>query len=72
MLTALFFLNDDFEGGRTRILEHDRAVDVVPEKGSVLFFHHPLLHEGEGVELGVKYILRSDVMYRITRRIRGR
>lgn len=34
-----------------------------PEPGLGLFFKHRLLHEGAEVLRGVKYALRTDVMY---------
>ncbi|MBI1246962.1 proline hydroxylase [bacterium] len=64
--TFLIYLNDDFEGGGTRFF-NPGTFRVIPEKGSALFFHHPQLHEGEVIEKGVKYVLRSDVMYRSNR-----
>lgn len=60
-LTLLLYLNDGFSGGRTRFV--DDGVDVVPETGKVLLFAHHLLHEGEEVTSGTKYVLRTDVLY---------
>ncbi|HEY1067119.1 MAG TPA: hypothetical protein VGE52_13445, partial [Pirellulales bacterium] len=53
----------DFTGGHT-IFHNPGPLDVAPRAGSVLVFHHPYIHEGATVETGVKYVLRSDVMYR--------
>jgi predicted 2-oxoglutarate/Fe(II)-dependent dioxygenase YbiX len=61
-LTLLVYLNDGFEGGATRFT--DDEVDVVPRQGRALLFHHLLRHEGAVVRRGVKYALRTDVMYR--------
>ncbi len=61
-LTLMVYLNDGFEGGTTRFLLE--GVDVAPRAGMALLFHHHLLHEGAVVTAGVKYALRSDVMYR--------
>lgn len=63
-LTVLLFLNEDFAGGHTRIIQPVEAADVRPIQGAALLFHHPLLHEGATLESGRKHILRSDVMYR--------
>lgn len=60
-LTFMVYLNDGFTGGQTAFHEFD--VDVVPRPGMALLFQHQLLHEGCAVESGVKYVLRSDVMY---------
>ncbi len=58
----LIYLNDDFEGGETVFSEPER-IEVRPRTGSVLVFQHHLLHEGAVVTRGVKYVLRTDVMY---------
>lgn len=60
--TFLIYLNDDFEGGATTFFKPGRF-HVVPQTGDLLIFRHPQLHEGAIVESGVKYVLRSDVMY---------
>lgn len=60
-LTLMVYLNDGFEGGTTAFL--DFGVEVTPRTGSALLFQHRLLHEGCAVRSGVKYVLRSDVMY---------
>ena len=60
-LTLMVYLNEGFRGGTTRFLDFE--VDVVPRTGSALLFQHGLLHEGSPVEHGLKYVLRSDVMY---------
>ncbi len=65
MLTVLFFLNEGFRGGETVILEPECVKTVTPERGSALFFFHPMFHEGATLIEGTKYILRSDVMYRL-------
>lgn len=37
---------------------------VTPRAGTALIFNHDALHEGEPVTLGVKYIIRTEIMYR--------
>ena len=61
-LTVLVYLNSEFEGGATRFFEVDLVVQGRP--GLALLFQHRLLHEGEVVTAGAKYVLRTDVMYR--------
>ncbi|MDB5218727.1 MAG: 2OG-Fe(II) Oxygenase [Myxococcaceae bacterium] len=61
-VTFMLYLNDDFAGGTTDFLELDRRIE--PRTGMALFFQHRLLHEGCAVTEGVKYVLRSDLMYR--------
>jgi len=63
LLTLMLYLNHDFEGGRTAFL--DFGIDAVPQAGGALLFQHRLLHEGCTVVSGTKYVLRSDVMYRV-------
>jgi hypothetical protein len=60
-LTFMVYLNDGFTGGQTAF--HDFDVEVAPRPGLALLFQHRLLHEGCAVRSGVKYVLRSDVMY---------
>ncbi|CAN5769996.1 hypothetical protein BH11MYX2_BH11MYX2_12920 [soil metagenome] len=61
-LTLMVYLNDDFSGGATEFHDFDRT--ATPRTGMALLFQHRLLHEGCTVTRGVKYVLRSDVMYR--------
>lgn len=49
--------------GATVFLEGGRK-EVRPEAGMVLIFQHNILHEGQRLASGKKYIMRSDVMYR--------
>ncbi|WP_269759142.1 2OG-Fe(II) oxygenase [Variovorax sp. E3] len=58
-LTLLVYLNDGFTGGETDF----REFRVKPEAGAALLFVHDTWHEGAAVEAGVKYVLRSDVLY---------
>ncbi|RUS87648.1 hypothetical protein EGW08_004571 [Elysia chlorotica] len=37
---------------------------VHPETGLAIIFNHNRLHEGQRIEEGVKYILRTDIMYK--------
>jgi prolyl 4-hydroxylase len=62
-VTLLLYLNDDFEGGNTTlILENE---EVVPKEGMMLLFAHKIMHCGRPVTTGTKYILRTDVMYKL-------
>jgi hypothetical protein len=60
-LTFMVYLNDGFGGGATKFLDYE--IDVQPKTGMALLFQHRLLHEGAIVTSGVKYVLRSDVMF---------
>ena len=70
--SCLIYLNSlgiDFEGGATALLpsgEAGAAVRVAPEAGSALVFPHgdhpkSLLHAGEAVTSGTKYVIRTDI-----------
>jgi hypothetical protein len=62
LLTLVFYLNDDFEGGETDFPELEKK--IIPERGRALLFQHRILHEASPVRAGVKYVLRTDVLYR--------
>lgn len=64
MVTAMIYLNDDFEGGSTDFEVGDELTRVAPERGMVLLFDHRIRHQGAPVVSGRKYVLRTDVMYR--------
>lgn len=61
-VTVLVYLNGGCRGGETALCDYDLA--IVPARGRALCFRHAILHEGREVESGVKYVLRTDVMYR--------
>jgi len=67
--TFMVYLNDDFEGGATSFSDDGFGfpggmLRITPAKGMGLLFHHPILHRGDPVTTGRKYVLRTDVMYR--------
>ncbi|KAJ7312922.1 hypothetical protein DFH08DRAFT_791180 [Mycena albidolilacea] len=75
-LTFLIYLNDGFDGGCTTFFlpsaEHGilEARPVKPRTGTVCVFPHgaargSLLHEGSGVTEGVKYVIRTEVLYEV-------
>ncbi len=59
--TFMIYLNDDFRGGATTF-DH---LEVKPKKGTALVFEHSLEHAGSEVVEGVKYVLRTDIMFRL-------
>ena len=59
--TFMIYLNDDFEGGST---DFENEISIQPKTGNALVFLHPLRHIGTRVTKGVKYAIRSDVMYK--------
>ena len=60
--TVLVYFNDDFEGGETRFQEQVERT-IIPRRGTVAIFQHKVRHEGCPVRRGVKYAMRSDVIY---------
>ncbi|KAI4860477.1 hypothetical protein F4820DRAFT_108283 [Hypoxylon rubiginosum] len=74
--TLHLYLNDsrqevgdkaDLVGGATSFLSSDekRKLDVDPKAGRVLIFQHRrLYHSGDDVKEGIKYTVRTDIMYR--------
>lgn len=58
--------NAELVGGATSFLSSndERKVDVDPKAGRVLIFQHSgLNHSGDWVTKGVKYTMRTEVMY---------
>ncbi len=35
-----------------------------PKTGSVLIFNHNMIHKGEKLESGIKYVIRTDVVFK--------
>lgn len=58
--TFLIYLNEDMVGGATKF--QDQLIQ--PKTGMAVIFKHSLVHEGCEVVEGMKYVLRSDIMYR--------
>jgi len=59
--TFMIYLNEAYTGGETIFASGEI---IRPETGTALVFHHPLRHEGALLEAGVKYVLRTDIMYK--------
>jgi prolyl 4-hydroxylase len=61
--TMIMYLNDDFEGGAT-CFQH-LGLAVQPKRGSALVYYYtpaePLVHCGEPVTSGTKFILNAFV-----------
>lgn len=70
-VTVLFYLNDADEGETilmpTSYHYKDDWIRVAPRAGDVLMFHHDFWHEGRPVASGEKYVLRTDLFYRVAR-----
>jgi prolyl 4-hydroxylase len=59
----LVYLNEGFEGGNTTFAT-EPEVSIKPKTGMGLLFQHPIIHEGSIVTAGIKYVARTDLMYR--------
>lgn len=59
--TFMIYLNEAYTGGETIFASGEI---IRPETGTALIFHHPLRHEGALLTAGVKYVLRTDIMYK--------
>jgi hypothetical protein len=80
-LTVMIYLNSQvdkgdglptFKGGRTHFVEKKQnyKYSCVPQAGMAIIFtqaDYELMHEGEKVTEGSKYMLRTDVMYEFTK-----
>jgi len=73
MYTVNIYMNGDFDGGSTRFYKdcgRDKELDFscTPAPGSCLVFRQPpdahYLHDGDRLGSGLKYLFRTDVMYR--------
>ena len=60
--TLLVYLNEEFEGGETNFGD----LSISPKEGKGLIFRHDLEHEGGMISSGTKYVLRTDIMYRLS------
>lgn len=60
MLSLLIYLNEGCLGGET---EFATGISVEPRTGMALAFVHRVEHRGAPVLEGIKYVLRTDVMY---------
>ncbi|KAL1612611.1 hypothetical protein SLS60_000840 [Paraconiothyrium brasiliense] len=67
--TLHLYLNDaagQLKGGATTFYDYgmERKIDIVPKSGRILIFQHRnLLHSGDDVLSGIKYTMRTDIMY---------
>lgn len=66
LITILVYLNEAGQGGETLLSDRSLPglVTVYPKTGRVLMFDHALMHSGEPLVAGLKYVLRTDILYR--------
>lgn len=71
LFTFALYLNDDFRGGHLNFVKlqvnpekrYESQATLVPVTGRCAIFRHDELHEGGGVEEGIKYMIQCDVLY---------
>jgi len=73
-ITVQIYLNDlkEEDGGATTFIKDTynriyQDYSVIPKVGRVLLFEHNIEHEGSILNNGLKYCIRTDVMYSITK-----
>lgn len=71
--TFLYYLTDDFEGGRTQFYFNGEIHSVIPEKGKGIWFPstHQYIHRGEIVTSGEKYVITGWVFHETSRSTTG-
>mmetsp|Transcript_122694 Transcript_122694/g.212140 ORF Transcript_122694/g.212140 Transcript_122694/m.212140 type:complete len:263 (+) Transcript_122694:59-847(+) len=67
-LTVIIYLNGagEMTGGGTKFHAMRSAISpsvVRPLAGKMLCFDHQLYHEGEAIDTGIKYIMRTDIVF---------
>jgi len=60
--TVLIYLNDNDDGGET--VFRQSGLSVAPEEGKLLIFKHDLWHSGVRLGSGLKYVLRTDLLFK--------
>ena len=59
-LTILIYLNSGFEGGETEFENNT----ITATTGTGLCFVHEIKHKGCSIDQGIKYVLRTDIMFK--------
>jgi len=59
--TFMIYLNDNYSGGETTFSN----ITIHPRQGTGLIFLHTLEHAGTEVLKGTKYVLRTDIIYKL-------
>jgi hypothetical protein len=64
-ITILIYLNDGYKGGYTCFHNGETWLPVIPETGMVVLQDQDLYHGVPPLEEGVKYAIRTEVMYQL-------
>lgn len=62
LLTLLVYLNEKYKGGETKFRQDETV--VIPKTGKALIFEHQLWHQGVTLVSGVKYVMRTDIVFK--------
>jgi len=62
--TLLIYLNHEFDQGNTIIYDGDEIINIKPRCGDALILTQDVLHEGQTVLNGTKFVLRGDILFR--------
>lgn len=65
-ITILIYLNTVKDSGYTNLIDNllPNKIGVQPVTGRLLMFDHCILHEGEELIEGDKYLIRTDLIYK--------
>ena len=71
--TLMIYLNEVHDGGGTTFADvfspfAFQDFTITPSTGKALLFHHPLSHRGDPILSGEKYVLRTDVMFKVSKK----
>ena len=71
MVTVQIYLNEEFEGGETTFYDCEEKAAYVhkPERGDILLFDQDIEHSGDDVISGIKYSMRTELMYEMRENI---
>jgi hypothetical protein len=72
LFTFMVYLNDipNDCGGETRFYDFIKSENIVTaqfqgQTGYAIIFDHDILHDGNELQKGVKYVLRTEIVYRL-------
>ena len=68
LITMLFYLNEGYKGGKTVFYKpygNQVNLKVIPKTGMILLHDHMIDHGVPELKKGVKYVIRTDVMYKL-------
>ena len=67
-ITVLIYLNDNYSNGYTKTYFSSSDTighDIIPFVGMICLMDHDIEHEVKPLKSGIKYVIRTDLMYKI-------